>query len=465
MVIAWLGLDLLVEFTRRFTPRAGEVEIDAAVLAFTLIVSVLTGFAFGTLPAIPSTKDLAAPLKDAGARSRAVGGPQSLRSTLIVAQVAVSFVLLIGAGLMVRSLFELQRVSSGIDPENVLALDVNLDWSKYTDTESRWGFFQPVLERINRLPGVLSASIVSTFPLNEQSPFSVQFDVEGEMVDDADLRPAADLRLVGPRFFETAGVPILKGRDFRASDDDDAPEVVIVNRSFAEHHWPDRDPIGQRLTGDRGESWSTVVGVVGDMRQRLEEEVRDEVYVPYSQTAGLTMSLLVRSVRNPLSLARQVKEAVYEVDSNQPVANIRTLEQVRSDYLASPRLTAILLGLFAGLALLITVTGIAGVIAFAVSQRTREIGIRMALGAESGSVLGMLLKQGMGLVLVGLVLGTVGAFGLSRLMSGLLFGVGPTDPITFVGVALLLAAVAALATFLPARAATGVDPVTALKTS
>ena len=464
LLIAWLGLDLLVNFAARFTPRAFEVGIDGAVLAFTVLVSIGTGLLFGSLPALPSTSDLAAPLRDGGGRSRLAGGPQRLRSLLVVSQVAVSFVLLMGAGLMMRSLFKLQQIDAGFNPENILAMEIDLDWSKYNSTQERMDFYSPVLQRVSELPGVLNVTVARTFPLNESGIFNAGFDIEGKPVEEDELRPVADIRLVGTQFFETVGISLLRGRTFTDMDHNEAPDVVIINRSLAEHLWPSEDPLGRRITFD-GETWVTIVGIVGDVRQRLEEDPRDEVYLHYAQLPTRQTNLLVRSAANPLALARDVTAAVHEVDPDQPVANIRTVEQVRSEYLASPRLTAVLLGLFAGLALVITVTGIAGVIAFSVSQRTHEIGIRMALGAQQGSVLGMVLRQGMLLVVIGLALGTVGALGVTRLMSGLLFQTEPTDPITFVAVALVLAAVAAVATFLPARKATTVDPVLALRTN
>ncbi|MEE9244902.1 MAG: ABC transporter permease [Gemmatimonadota bacterium] len=465
LVIAWQGLDLLISFAARFTPRAFEVGIDAPVLVFTLLISVATGLLFGSLPALPSTSDLAAPLKDAGARSRTVGGPQRLRSMLIVAQVAVSFVLLIGAGLMARSLYKLTQVDAGFNPENVLAMEIDLDWSKYNSIAERMEYFNPLLERVNELPGVLSAAVARTFPLNESGLFNTGFDIEGRLVDEAELRPVADFRIASPQFFQTVGVPLLRGRVFTDMDHEESIQVAILNRSLAEHHWQGEDPIGRRITFDGGDTWVTIVGVVGDVRQRLEVAAQDEVYVPYAQVPTRQTNLLVRTRANPLLMAKQVINEAYEVDANQPVANVRTVEQVRSEYLASPRLTAVLLALFAGLALAITVTGIAGVIAFSVSQRTQEIGIRMALGAEQSSVLGMVLRQGMLLVAIGLALGVAGALGITRLMSGLLFEVEPTDPITFIFVALVLAAVAAVATFVPARRATTVDPVLALRTN
>jgi predicted permease len=463
LVLASWGLDLLVSFAARFTPRTGQIKIDGAVLVFTLIVSVGTGIAFGVLPALTSKGNLVAALKEGSGQATTGAGRQRLRSLLIVTQVAVAFVLLIGAGLMVRSLIKLQQVNGGFNAENVLTMQVVPNFSKYTNAQQARTFFHTLLEKIKSRPGVTSAAVAFTFPLNQSQPLNNTFQIEGRQLAPGDPRPIADFRIASPEYFQTVGIPLVKGRLFTEADNENAPGVAIINQSMARHRWGNDDPIGQRISFNNGQTWLTIVGVVGDVRQYgLDREAADELYRPFAQVPNGTR-VLVRTVAEPMSIARQMIEAVYSIDPDQPVSNVQTLEQVRRDSLAAPRLTAILLSLFAGLALTITATGITGVMALWVSQRTQEIGIRMALGATQGRVLRMVLGQGLTLVVIGLLLGVAGAFALTRLMTAVLFGVEPADPVTFVAVALVLIVVATIACFMPARRATGIHPMIALR--
>jgi putative ABC transport system permease protein len=466
LLIAYVGLDLLSAFAARFTPRTNDIAIDGSVLLFTLVVSIATGLAFGSMPALPSGENLVTALKEGGSSASTASKRQRVRSVLIVAQVAISFVLLIGAGLMIRSLIRLQQVDPGFNPENVLTMSVALNWSKYTSAEQRRAFFESLLERVDAHPGVLSAALTgAAVPLAQSRPFNNGFQIKGRPVEDGTLPPQADTRIVSPKYFQSVGIPLVKGRTFTEGDRQDAPEVAVINQSLARRYWGNDDPVGARVTFDRGESWVAIVGVVGDAKQRgLDREPTDELYAPFAQNPLLGASLLVRTASDPMSMAHQMRDAVYEVDPQQPVTDVQTLEQVRAESLASPRLTAALLGLFAALALIITATGISGVMALWVSQRTHEIGIRMALGATQGKVLRMVLGQGMTLVLAGLAAGAAGALALNHVLSGMLFGVAPTDPLTYVAVALVLVTAAAMACFAPARRATAIDPMVALRT-
>jgi ABC-type antimicrobial peptide transport system permease subunit len=442
LLLAAGGLRLLVNFAARFTTRSGEIRIDGLVLLFTLLVSVVTGLVFGLVPIFSSDRNLNSSLKEGGGRTSASVSRQRTRNLLTVAQVAVSFMLLIGAGLMLRSLIKLQSVSAGFDPDKVLAMRVSP-------------------------PGVQSAALASTYPLNQlgivNGAFNRGFQIEGHPIADGELAPQADFRTASPAYFETIRLPLVKGRTFEEKDNEKAPLVAVINQSTARHRWNEEDPIGRRVSFDRGQTWSTVVGIVGDVKQYgLDREPTDEIYVPLAQS-GFANNLLVRTAADPMSIASLMREAVYEIDRETAIDRVQTLEHVRSDAVASPRLTAILLAMFAGLALVITAAGIAGVMALSVSQRTHELGVRLALGASPSRVLGMVMRQGMSYVLAGLSIGIAGALLLGRLMSSLLFAVEPTDPLTFLAVSVALIAVAAAACFLPARRVTSIDPMLALR--
>ncbi len=460
--LAAAGLDLLVAFTARFTTRAGEVGIDGAVLGFTLVASVLTGVLFGALPALTARPDLAEVMKQENARAGGGHGPRRARGLLVVSQVAFSFMLLIAAGLMLRSFWKLQQVDPGFKPENVLTARVSLNWTKYGEDGSVRKFGQELLRRLESEPEVRTAALSFNVPLAQSQPFNQRFRIEGRPVE-RDL-PTFDARIVTPRYFETIGQRVVRGRAFEDRDDEQAPAVAVVNESFAKRFFGDEDPIGRRVTG-AGETpnWITIVGVVGDVRQYgLDREPTAELYQPFAQSPGWG-SVLVRTRSEPASAAALLTRAVHGIDPEQPVDRIRTLEEVRRDSVASPRVTAILLGIFALVALLITAAGIGGVLALSVSQRTTEIGVRMAMGARRDEVMAMILRQGLGLVLAGLALGIVGAFALSRMLDRLLFGIPPTDPVTYAAVGVLLLLVAAAACLLPARRAASVDPLVALR--
>jgi predicted permease len=466
VLLAAGSVRLLVNFAARFTPRAAEISLDSAVLLFTLVVSVATGLVFGLLPALSTRQNLIPSLKEGG-QSVAGAGRQRLRGALVVAQVAVSFVLLVGAGLMMRSLFNLQKVNPGFDPERVLVMRVTANWSKYTTPQQYRDLSMRLIERARALPGVLSAAMASTYPLNPlglaNGGFNRNFQIEGRPPNPNEPEPQVDFRVASADYFQTIRLPLLKGRLFTEADDAQARQVAVINRTMARHRWGDEDPVGKRVSLNLGESWVTIVGVVGDVRQYgLNREPTDELYRPVRQTGGAG-NLLVRTTVAPSVMMAQLRQAVYAVDPENAIDQAQTLENVRNESIASPRLMAALLGMFAALALFITAAGIAGVMALTVSQRTHEIGIRMALGASASGVLRLVLRQGLTLVFVGLALGVAGAFALTRMMSTLLFAVEPTDPLTWLAVALALAAVAALACFAPARRATSIDPLTALR--
>ena len=430
----------------------------------------MTGFVFGSIPSLPGAQRIAAALSEASGRSAGSQTQRRTRHVLVVAQLSVSFVLLIGAALMLRSLVELHRLDPGFRTDRVLTGSVALDWSRYVsieDVEERrlqmLQFYEPLLEEMTVLPGVEKAALSWTFPLNTTWRGDGSFQIEGR---DLDPPPRADFRAASADYFGVIGMPLLEGREFAARDRVRERPVVIVSQSTSKRYWGSESPLGRRISCDGGETWAEIVGVVGDARRyRLDEAPRDAIYLPFLASPGFGTTVLVRTSGDPLPLARGVESIVARLDPEVPFYRVRSFDDVRAEALASPVLTTMLLSLFATLALLITATGVGGVIAYSVSQRTHEIGIRMALGAEPRKVMSMLMRQGMTSVVVGLVLGGAAALAFSRVMSGLLYGVEPTDPYCFLGSAIVFIGVAALACFLPSRRATTIDPMVALRTN
>ena len=470
LVLAVGCRQLLVMFAARLTPRASEIAIEGPVLLFTLGVSLLVGLALGLVPALSSRRSLVSALQE-GRDTSAPGGPArvKLRGLLVVAQVAISFVLLAGAGLMLRTLWKLAQIDLGFKTERVLTSRVDLNFSRYPEDAQKRDFQTKLLDKLSSEPGVVSAALAGNFPLSDRGPANGRFRIEGRPGAAPENLPVADFQRASSDYFKTIGVPILRGRGLSSADRQDAPKVAVISESLARHFWPGEDPVGRRIGLDGHHptdeiTWLAVVGVVGDVRQYgLLKPPTEQIYLSMLQYPGLSTTCFVRTSSEPRALERAVRAAVHTIGPEQPVDRFRTLEEIHEGALASPRLTATLLVLFAGLALAITATGIAGVIGFSVGARRREFGIRMALGALPRAVRAMVLFQGMRLVAVGLGIGLAGAFLLSRLWSGLLYDVAPTDPVTYASVALGLGAVAAAACFLPARRATSVDPMVALR--
>jgi putative ABC transport system permease protein len=471
LLLAYSSLRLLTDFAARLTPRAHEIRIDGHVLAFTLLAALCTSILFGTLSAVLTRANLSPSLKEGGSGAGAGRFKDRVRSALIVSQIAFSFILLIGAGLMLRSLIKIQQVSPGFVPEHVLAMRTTFSFTKYANKEQVVDLIKKVVARVQAEPGVVSASIAGLYPLEPEAisaganAFSGPFMIEGRQINPAEAPPVGNQAIISNDYFRTLGIPLLKGREFADSDDGGKErQVVIINDAMRRQFWPNEDPIGKRVSGDNGETWATVVGVVGDVREfGLDHPVVPEFYVP--QTEGSNSSaLIVRTIADPQAMAIAITRAVHQVDSQAAVTHALTLEQARSESVASPRVTTCLLAIFAALALSIAASGIGGIMALTVSQRVREIGIRLALGARPSSILWMVLSQGLLLATAGVGVGIVGALGLKTLLKSLLFGVTPTDPVTFAGVASVLVASAMIATYLPARRAAAVDPIIALRT-
>jgi putative ABC transport system permease protein len=463
LLLASSGLRLLTTFVARFTPRANEIHMDAQVLLFTLGIAALVSILTGTAPALSRRGNLAATLKEGGTQSTTGARRSKTRGALIVAQVAVSFLLLIGAGLMVRSLINLQRVDAGFRPENVLTVQMSLDFSKYMSNPSMLNFSDSLLEKVRAMPQVTAAAMSAEFPLDKSAATNNEFLFEGQQAD-SNAKPTAEFNAVTPEYFRVLGIPILRGREFDDRDRPDKLHVAVVNQSLVDHYFHGQNPVGRRVTFDGGKTWTEVVGVTGDVREReLNQQPKDFICVPYAQYPQMTPGLVARTQGDPMNIARTVLTHLYEVDPNQPAGRIQSLEQVRAESIAAPRLTTNLLGLFALLALAIAAAGIGGVMALSVSQRIHEIGVRMAVGARPVEIVVMILRQGMGLALVGVALGLAAAFALTQSVRSFLFGVTPTDPVTFIGVAAVLSAAACAACYFPARRASRVDPLRALR--
>lgn len=463
--LAAATLDLLVAFVARLSTRAVEVRLDLTVLLFNLVVSVGTGVLVGVLPALRRSRDLSGELKDGG-NAGARPATRRARSALVVAQVAISSALLIGAGLFLRSLHELSQVDTGIDLQRVHTGRVSLDFTRYSasDPSKARTLADRLIERLAATPGTVSVAVANAVPLRGTIPFSAGYIVEGHATDDRQPTAQATFDAVSPEYFRTLGIPLVRGRSFTSTDRDQDHPVVVVNQSLARHRFADEDPIGRRISFDGGKQWATIVGVVGDTRQQdLTSPVMDEVIGAFAETGFNDLRLFVRTQAPFASIARQIRDSVHELDHDQPITELRPLAEQRDQALAPHRLVASLLGLFAALALAITASGLIGIVAYSVSQRTREIGVRLALGAAPSAVLRMVLGQGMALVVGGLALGLVAALVLGRLGQGLLYGVGPVDPLTYATVSLVLLGISLAACALPARQATRVDPMLALR--
>ena len=462
LLLAVWGVDSITAFAPANLPRIDEVRIDARVLGFTLFTSLLTGILFGLAPALQLPRlSIHEVVKDGGRGS--VGTRRRwLRHLLVVAEVAAALVLLIGAGLLINSFLRLQQVDRGFDARNVLTL--NLTLSRYSTTEQQVAFLKDALERVAQTPGARAAGLTSTLPLRGGP--STEFVIEGRPPLEVGDEPSADIRIIDPNYFHAMGIPIQAGRPFAETDSTDAPRVMVINENMARRFWPDEDPIGKRVTmKDWGPPLTgEIVGIASDVKANgLDSETRPMIYWPYPQFPTIFNSIVVRTDGDPLSLVGAIKSQIWSVDPAQPIASVETMETVLADSVAPRRFNMLLIGIFAALALALAAIGIYGVISYTASQRTHEIGIRMAMGARGSDVLKLVVGQGMTLALAGVVVGLAAAFGLTRLMSSLLFGVSPTDAVTFAVIATLLAGVALVACIVPARRATKVDPMVALR--
>jgi putative ABC transport system permease protein len=443
--------------------RTGQLQLDGTVLLFTLALTLFTGILFGVGPALNATAaNINETLKEGGRQPGAGTGNKMFRQALVVAEVSLSLVLLVGAGLLLRSFQNLLEVDLGFNSDNLVTYRVSLPSSKYTNTERQIQFFDSAVEKISALPGVEGVALTQVLPI--VGGWNSDFDVEGLTWPEGHS-PLAENRMVNPDYFRVMGIPLLQGRPLTEHDTQGSQNVVVVDAEFVRQVFGKENPLGRRIYfgGDDSPRYE-IVGVVGTVQHwGIGREARPAVYDPYRQSVRSNMIMVVRTSNNPLNSVNAIRQEIFSVDSDLPISNVQTMDDVISSNLARRRLTLTLLLSFAGLALFLASIGLYGVISYSVSQRTHEIGIRMALGARAGDVLKLVISQGGKLVLLGIVIGLAGAYALTQYMESLLFGVATTDPVTFAGIPALLLAVAALACFVPARRATQVDPMVALR--
>ena len=468
LLLSFAAINVLKRFIPDTISQAQAISIDANVLVFTGLVALLTGVIFGLAPATQASNfSLNETLKEGGRDSGAGSHGNRLRGLLVVSEVAVSFILLIGAGLLINSFLHLRKLDPGFRADHLLAMKIPLPEAKYPDKEHRSPFFAELLRRVRNLPGIQSAAVASNLPLTYDGD-SMPIGIEGRTDPPPDQRPDVILRVIGPEYFSTMGIALVQGRDFTDKDKADSSNVVVISEKTARHFWPGENPIGKRLkpgsTTSRG-PWREIIGVVKNVRQNdFVAEPKMQMYLPYEQiNSFVPNALVVRTNVDPLSVAATVRSAVWEIDKDQPVSDMRPMEQIVSESVARQRFSMMLLGIFASLALVLAAVGIYGVMSYSVAQRTHEIGIRMALGAQRSDVLKLTVAQGLRLVFAGLGIGLAVAFALTRVMSSLLFGVSATDPTTFVTISLVLIGVALLASYVPALRATKIEPMAALR--
>jgi putative ABC transport system permease protein len=461
--LSWVGIRALVLWGASQLPQGVPIQMDMRVLLFTLLSSLLAGIFFGTFPALQLSRlDLETSLRDEGRGTSTGQARAHMKSLLVVSQVALSLLLLIGAGLLLRSFGRLLGVDPGFDAHNVLTMNVSLPTLKYANPAQQTAFFDEILRRVSVLPGVRNAAISATLPLTWTRITPVL--PEGQPNVPLAERPFIDIEAISPQWFQTMRVPLRAGREFNAADNADAPKVVIVNETFARRFWGNQNPLDRQIVVGRGPGKSRVIGVAADVRNKgLAQDTQAQLYLPFAQLPWAEMNLLVRTMVPPQSMTSAVRAQISAVDPDQPVAGIQTVDQIVDSSLAQPRFTMLLFGVFSATALVLSVIGIYGVLAYWVAQRRYELGIRLALGAQRADILRIVVRQGFMLSIAGIGIGLMAALLLTRLMSSLLYKVGALDLTTFAVAPLVFLGVALLASYLPARSAMRVDPAEALR--
>ena len=473
LVLAYFGGKALMTLNPIAIPRLSEIGIDGRMLGFTLGITLVTGIIFGLVPALQASKpDLNQVLKEGGRDSKASSGNR-IRSALVISEIAIALVLLIGAGLLLKTFIRLQGAEPGFNPNGVLTFNLQLPISKYSDWRQVSAFYSRILDRIKTIPGVQSADAASFLPL--ESGWRLKFSIAGRPAPEPGEEPIAQYRPISKGYFQTMGIPLIEGRELTERDNADAPGVIVINQAMADRYWPGEDPVGKRVgsgvrnIGPLGRVMPRVlefevVGVVGNEKNNgLNAAADPAIYFSHDQFAYRSMSVMVRSAQNPMGLLGAIQNEVWAMDNGLPVSDVKTASQILANSVAQPRFSVLLLGIFAALALILAAVGIYGVMAYSITQRTREIGIRMALGASSTDVLKMVLREGFKFASVGIGIGLAGAFVVTRVLTSLLYGVSAADPVIYAAVSIILAAVALLACYIPARRATKVDPLVALR--
>jgi putative ABC transport system permease protein len=461
LLIAYWGIAFVNALLPSTIPRIGQIGVDGRVLGFTFALAVTSGLLFGTLPALRASQTALIEALKAGGRGLGFSSNR-LRASLVVSQVALSVVLLMGAGLLIKSFARLQQTSLGFRPERLLTARVTLPFSNYSTPQQRQSFADRLLEKLRSQPGMQEAALTSFLPFASGNQSFALF-LPGDEKPRGGGGP--NFRTVSPDYFRVMGIPLLKGREFSDADHEGTPLVTVINETMARRYWPNADPIGQRIKETSNDGvWREIIGVVGSIRHKARgEEPRPEMFVPWSQRPDLTLNLAVRTQTEPASFAAALRRAVTDIDANLPIFEVRTMEERLFESVAQPRFRTALLGAFAALALVMAMVGLYAVMAVSVAQRTHELGIRVALGARRRDVIGLVVGQGVKLVGMGIAIGLVGAWALTRVLTTLLYEVKPTDPLTFLAAPVLLIVVAILACWAPARRAAGVDPLTALR--
>ena len=471
IVLAWAALGPLLKLATDSVPKAFTVALDYRVLIFTLGVSILTGLLFGIVPALRTAKlDLRESLNECSRGSTTGPGQHRVRGLLVAAEIAAAMLLLVSAGLLLRSFARLQDVPPGFRPDHLLAADLPLSQNAYAKPEQRFEFFDRLIERARALPGVHSAGAASTLPVSGTGGL-LHFNIAGRPPKSPQDFTAAGYRMVTPHYFETLSIPLLQGRFIASSDTEKAPAVAVINSAMSRTYWPGENPLGKRIQlgalPDKQIPYMEIVGVVGDVLQGLGDDAKAEMYSPYRQADALIpvfqLSIVLRTATEPHAAVSALRSALAEIDPNQPLVNVRSMEENIATSVAQPRFRTWLIGIFAALALLLAAVGVYGVMSYSVTQRTNEIGIRVTLGAQPGDVFRIIVGEGLRLALVGVGVGLVAALVLTRTLQSFLYGISASDPLTFAGVAILLTLVAVAASFFPARRATRVDPMIALR--
>ena len=467
LLLATWGTSVISTAGAKINPMLANTQVDWRVLAFTFAISIITGLVFGLAPALQISKpNLAESLKESGRGSGAGASRNRLRSALVVSEIAMTLVLLVCAGLLIRTVMRLRNVDTGFDSKNILAMNIGLPGIKYPKPENQIAFYKQVTERIAALPGVVATGTTSVLPLSDN------FDGRGLAVEDLPKPPgeeiSVDLYVTTPGYLRTMDIALRKGRAITEQDTNDSFKVALVNETMAQQLWPNQDPLGKRIkfpgSDKNPQPWRTVVGVVGDVAQYgLDQKAPMQIYLPHAQFPTSTNSIVVKTTADPAAMIGAVRREILAVDKDQAIFKLTTLDELRGDSIKIRKFFMLLLLVFAALALTLAAVGIYGVMSYVASQRTHEIGIRMALGAQAKDVLKLIIGNGMLLALIGVALGLAAAFAVTRVMAGLLFGVTATDATTFVTVSFGLILIALLACYLPARRATKVDPLVALR--